>query len=83
MTERENQRRRSRCHTLSHLLCLALGPGYFGELRGQMLITHFLLCCEFFRTDSVPQQGTKSGEVRWVLGLAPESSSWPPGSGRG
>lgn len=81
MTEREN---RSRKELLSQAESPAppgaaerLGPGYFGELRGQMLITHFLLPCKFFRADSVLQQGIKSGDVRWAMGLALESSSRP------
>jgi len=40
-----------------------LGPRYFGELRGQMLITHFLLPCEFFRADSALRRGIISEYV--------------------
>lgn len=67
-TERENQ---SRKELLSQAESPAppgaaerLGPCYFGELRGQMLITHFLLPCKFFRPDSMLQRGIKSGDVR-------------------
>lgn len=60
-----------------------LGLGYFGELRGQMLITHFLLPCKFFCADSVLQRGIRSRDAWRVMGLALSSSSWPSGLGHG
>lgn len=83
MTEREN---RSRKELLSQAESPAppgaaerLGPGYFGALRGQMLITHFLLPCKFFQhAVSVLQRGVERGDVRRAMGLALKSSSQPP-----
>lgn len=87
MTERENQ---SRKELLSQAESPAppgtaerLGPGYFGELCGQMLITHFLLPCKFFCAGSVLQRGIKSRDAWRAMGLALNSSSWPPGLGHG